>query len=229
MVLYCAFQDITARKQRENALLNQATHDPLTAIFNRRFFEKSVASKISSAHQKNQDFALLMIDADHFKNVNDKYGHKTGDKVLIELAHILERSLRPEDVVARYGGEEFVAFLSNVTPQIAEMVAERLRASIAGAVVYSEKAQPISFTVSIGIAPSGISDDVGLMIKMADDAMYLAKQNGRNRVEMYKPEAFKDFKPDQKFKEQTHPAFAQEEDNEISLLDDVNPSHMIKE
>ena len=86
----------------------------------------TVAEKIKTAYAKKQSFAVLMIDADNFKRVNDTYGHKIGDKVLMELAAICERSLRHDDVVARYGGEEFVVFLANVTADIAAMVAGRL-------------------------------------------------------------------------------------------------------
>ena len=226
MALYCAFQDITARKLRENALLNQVNHDPLTAIYNRRYFEKNVKTKIDQAHKFSQNFAILMIDADYFKNINDQFGHKTGDKVLIELAHTLERSLRPDDIVARYGGEEFVVFLNNVTADIAQMVALRLKDAVSSAVVYSENGTPVTWTVSIGVAPSGISDDVGVMIKMADDAMYYAKEQGRNRVELYKPQIAQGLASKQPQKEQVHPVFAREEEEEISLLDGIETSHM---
>ena len=227
MVLYVAFQDITSRKLRERALQNQADRDPLTSIYNRRYFEENVAKRINTAHLKNKDFAVLMVDADHFKNVNDKYGHKTGDKVLMELAHVLERSLRPDDVVARYGGEEFVAFLNDVNEEVAVAVANRLKNAVANAVVYSESGEPVSWTVSIGVAPSGISDEVSLMIKMADDAMYMAKENGRNRVELYEPESFKNFDHLHEPKGQVHPVF-DEDGEEISLLDGIETNHIIE-
>ncbi len=221
LALYCAFQDITNQKQRENALQNQANLDPLTAIYNRRYFEKIVPQKISDSRLKREDFAILMVDADHFKNINDLYGHKIGDKVLIEMAHILERSLRPEDVVARYGGEEFVVFLNNAPKDIAKMVAERLKESVAKSFVYNENKEMVTWTVSIGVAPCGISDDIGTMIKMADDAMYMAKQNGRNRVEVYSTEILRELKDTTEEKEQLHPLLNKEEVEEISLLDDI--------
>ena len=229
MVLYSAFQDITSRKLREKALQNQADRDPLTSIYNRRYFEECVSKKIESAHMKNRKFAVLMVDADHFKNVNDKYGHKTGDKVLMEMAHVLERSLRPDDVVARYGGEEFVAFLNDVDEDVAVTVAHRLKNAVSNAVVYSESGEPVSWTVSIGVAPSGISDEVSLMMKMADDAMYMAKQHGRNRVELYIAENFKNFENLSDRKDQYHPAFGEDEDEEISLLDGIETSHIIED
>lgn len=219
LAFYLAFQDITTRKQREKVLQNKADRDPLTLIYNRGYFETNVPEKIKAAHNTQQSFAVLMIDADYFKRVNDTYGHKIGDKVLMEMAHIIERSLRPDDVVARYGGEEFVVFLNNVTPEIAVLVAERLKNAVAGAVVYSDKGEPVTWTVSIGVAPSGISDDVGVMIKMADDAMYLAKTNGRNRVERYMPSQMEIFKNKHHRQTAVHPALSIEEEDEISLLD----------
>ncbi len=229
MVLYTAFQDITSRKEREKVLQNQADRDPLTSIYNRRYFEKSVSEKIKKSLKDQQPFAVLMIDADYFKDINDKYGHKIGDKVLMELAHVVERSVRPDDVVARYGGEEFVVFLNNVDSKIALSVAERLKEAIANAVVYSEDGMPVLWTVSVGVAPSGISDDAGTMIKMADDAMYLAKNKGRNRVEYYNQKEIESLKRKNLPRQQVHPVLERQEDEEISLLDDVDLGHLLKD
>lgn len=230
VVLYAAFQDITTRKRREAMLQSQADRDPLTSVFNRRYFETKAAEKIAKAHENKEDFAILMIDADNFKKVNDTFGHKIGDKVLIELASVCERSLRQDDLVARYGGEEFVVFLSKVTPQIAKLVADRLRQAIAQVVVYADDGKPVNFTVSIGVAPSGISDNVNVMIKMADDAMYAAKQNGRNRVEEFLPNMNSGLQNPQDDAERLmHPAFAKEENEEISLLDGIESNYMIED
>lgn len=221
LVLYMAFQDITSRKQREQKLIGQANRDPLTSIYNRRYFEETVPEKIRAAHQAGQPFAVLMIDADHFKDINDTYGHKTGDKVLIELAQVAERALRPDDVVARFGGEEFVVFLNNVTEDVAMMVAGRLKDAISSLVVYSDDARPVTWTVSIGLAASNMSDHIDLLIKMADDAMYQAKNNGRNRIEKYdaqKMNAQKDATPE---RGQIHPALEASEEEEISLIDET--------
>lgn len=234
VVLYSAFQNITDRKRREDILQTQADRDPLTSIFNRRYFEDHAAQKIKQSRYNKQPFAVLMFDADHFKRVNDTYGHKIGDKVLIELASVCERTLRPEDLVARYGGEEFVVFLNNVTSDIALLVANRLREAINASVVYTENNEPVRFTVSIGVAPSGISENVSRMIKMADDAMYLAKQKGRDRIELYTELTLKQLEQAQKHKyketeNQIHPAFLSEEDHEISLLDGIESHHIIEE
>ena len=231
IVLYSAFQDITLRKRHESVLQSQADRDPLTSVYNRRYFEKKVAEKIKNAHAKNTSFAILMIDADKFKNVNDKFGHKTGDKVLIELASACERTLRQEDVVARYGGEEFVVFVDNVDSNTVLTVANRLRKAISDVVVYSDDKTPVSVSASIGVVTSGVSDNVSVMIKMADDAMYLAKQNGRNRVEMYDKEKMEKMEVDENAsaKSQMHPVFFDEDAKEISLLDGIESASMIED
>ena len=185
VVLYSAFQDITSRKSREALLKNQAIRDPLTSLYNRRYFEEEVTKQILEAKAKNQPFTVLMLDADKFKNVNDTYGHKVGDKVLIELANTAERALRDNDIVARYGGEEFVIFLAGIHSEQGKAVAERLRESISTQVVYSDANQPVRFSVSIGVSSSDVSDNVDTLIKTADEALYRAKQNGRNRVEVF--------------------------------------------
>ena len=225
-VLYMAFQDITDRKQREQKLIGQANRDPLTSIYNRRYFEDAVPEKIRKAHVAGQPFAVLMIDADHFKNINDEYGHKTGDKVLIEMAQVTERSLRPDDIVARFGGEEFVVFLNNVNEETAMMVAERIKGVISGLVVYSDDGRPVTWTVSIGVAPSGISDHIDLLIKMADDAMYLAKNSGRNRIEKYDAVKMKAQDYDAPQRQQIHPALEGQEDEAISLIDETDVSYL---
>jgi len=230
IVLYSAFQNITLRKRHESVLQSQADRDPLTSVYNRRYFENKVAEKIKNAHIKNSSFAILMIDADKFKDINDTYGHKIGDKILIELASVCERNLRQEDVVARYGGEEFVVFVDNVDKDTAITVANRLKKAICDVVVYSDDKIPVSVSASIGVAISGISDNVSVMIKMADDAMYLAKQNGRNRVEMYDREKIEQIVIDVNASEkQIHPAFSGEEIKEISLLDGIESSSLIED
>ena len=225
-VLYMAFQDITSRKEREQKLIGQANRDPLTSIYNRRYFEDNVPEKIRKAHIAGQPFAVLMIDADHFKNINDEYGHKTGDKVLIEMAQVTERSLRPDDIVARFGGEEFVVFLNNVSEDVAMTVAGRLKDVISGLVVYSDDGRPVTWTVSIGVAPSGTSDHIDFLIKMADDAMYFAKNNGRNRIEKYDAAKMKTESYDMPQRQQIHPALEVKEDDEISLIDNTDMSYL---
>ena len=226
VALYSAFQDITSRKNREALLKNQAIRDPLTALYNRRYFEEEVTKQILEAKAKNQPYTVLMLDADHFKNVNDTYGHKVGDKVLIELATTAERALRNNDIVARYGGEEFVVFLPGIHAEQGKIVADRLRESIAGQVVYSDAKQPVHFTVSVGVSSSEVSDNVDTLIKTADEALYRAKQNGRNRVEVFSSADLQNFiaegQVERKDESQNHhPVFDKENNAEISLLDGV--------
>lgn len=234
VVLYSAFQDITSRKSREALLKNQAIRDPLTSLYNRRYFEEEVTKQILEAKAKNQPFTVLMLDADKFKNVNDTYGHKVGDKVLIELANTAERALRDNDIVARYGGEEFVIFLAGIHSEQGKAVAERLRESISTQVVYSDANQPVRFSVSIGVSSSDVSDNVDTLIKTADEALYRAKQNGRNRVEVFSAADLEKFiaegQIERKDESQNHhPVFDKENSAEISLLDGVEANQLLDE
>ncbi len=226
VALYSAFQDITSRKNREALLKNQAIRDPLTSLFNRRYFENEVSKLILKAKAEKEPFSVLMIDADLFKKVNDTYGHKVGDKVLIELASTAERALRDHDIVARYGGEEFVVFLPGIAAAQAAGVADRLRESISSLVVYSDEKQPVRFTVSVGVSSSEVSDNIDMLIKTADEALYRAKKNGRNRVEVFSAQDLKAFatqgQAERKEERQSqHPVFDKENTAEISLLDGV--------
>lgn len=231
VVLYAAFQDITSRKKREVLLKNQAIRDPLTSLFNRRYFEDEVNKRIALARSNNSIYCILMADVDLFKRVNDTYGHKTGDNVLIELAGACERALRDQDIVARYGGEEFVIFLADVDYNDAKIVAERLRKTIADLTILSDDGREVKFTISIGISSSQVSDNIDTLIKTADEALYKAKQNGRNRVEIFDPADLKNFNPDDPsmHKDESatrHPAFNKEENVEISLLDGIEGNHI---
>ena len=231
IALYAAFQDITSRKNREVLLKNQAIRDPLTSLYNRRYFEEEVTKRISLARMKGGCYSVFMIDADKFKNVNDTYGHKVGDKVLIELSSTAERALRDCDIVARYGGEEFVCYLSDVGPEKAQIVANRLRETISKIVVYSDEGKPFNFTVSIGISSSDISDNIDTLIKTADEALYRAKENGRNRCELFTKADFAKFNssaetPHKDEASQLHPVFEKEAAEEISLLDGIGANHI---
>ena len=231
VVLYAAFQDITSRKNREVLLKNQAIRDPLTSLYNRRYFEEEVNKRIAAARRNNGIYCVMMTDVDLFKKVNDTYGHKTGDKVLIELASACERALRDRDIVARYGGEEFVIFLADVDIDSAKAVAERLRETIAALRIPSDDGRIVNFTISIGISSSQISDNIDTLIKTADEALYKAKQNGRNRVELFLPADLQGFNPDNAspHKDESanrHPILEKEGAEEISLLDGLPEKHI---
>lgn len=223
ITIYLAFQDITSRKNRETMLKNQAIRDPLTSLFNRRYFEDEVKQKASLA---GPPFSILMIDVDKFKNVNDTYGHKVGDQVLIDLANTCVKALRDNDIVARFGGEEFVIYLHNTDEDKSKMVAERLRETIEVSKTDIGDDKTISITASIGIATSKLSTDIDTMVKMADSALYRAKNNGRNRVEIFeKDDSYKPEKASQP--KQMHPIFEKEENQEISLLDGIDGNNII--
>ena len=232
VALYSAFQDITMRKNRENMLKNQATRDPLTSLYNRRYFEEEVFKRILDAKSLGEPYSVLMLDVDHFKRVNDTFGHKTGDKVLIELAATAERALRECDIVARYGGEEFVIFLGNTNSDEGLKVAERLRETIGEVVVYADDGQEVRFTISVGLSSSDISENIDMLIKTADEALYRAKNGGRNRVEVFTPNDLQNFNAEAKRKNEEanhHPIFDKEENEEISLLDGVEANHIQSE
>lgn len=225
LALYTAFQDITSRKKRENILENQATRDPLTSVYNRRYFEDEVKQRIVKLESESKEYSVLMLDADFFKRVNDTYGHKIGDKVLIELSGKTEKALRDNDIVARYGGEEFVVFLPGINADQAAKVADRLRQAIASIVVMSDNNEEVRFTVSIGVSSSAVAKTVDDLIRKADAALYRAKQNGRNRVEVFTSEDVKDFEEQGEFvskneKSNVHPVFEKQESEEISLIDE---------
>ena len=224
VAIYAAFQDITSRKVRENVLQNQAVRDPLTSLYNRRYLESEVEKRIKEEKKSGREYSVLMLDADFFKKVNDTYGHKVGDKVLIELSSKTEKALRDCDIVARYGGEEFLVFLPDINSEQAYKVAERLRMAIAEIVVEADNGKKVKFTVSIGVSSSQISDNVDMLVKTADEALYKAKQNGRNRVEIFTVADWADFKKNggvdmSDEKKNIHPVFAAENNAEISLLD----------
>jgi diguanylate cyclase (GGDEF)-like protein/PAS domain S-box-containing protein len=182
-------EDITARKQDEekiqrlNAGLEQlAMTDYLTNLYNRRYFMQRGTEEFKRARRNNQPLALLMIDIDHFKKVNDIYGHEVGDMTLQQVAAVLKSSLREIDILGRMGGEEFAVLLPNISMREAAILAERVRKNIAGTPVEIPGASLI-ITISIGVAVltdelSGIDN----VLKNADVAMYQAKRYGGNRV-----------------------------------------------
>lgn len=171
----------TAELTRANAeLLNLATHDALTGVYNRRRFDEKLAENSLLFQRTGRTFALLLIDADYFKRVNDTYGHAVGDEVLCQLAALIESNTRATDFVARYGGEEFAVLLPEVEkPDSPDVVAEKIRAAVAAA-----KFPTVGhITVSIGVSIAAPSDRDSLgLLKRADMQLYEAKGAGRNRV-----------------------------------------------
>ncbi|MGZ9809009.1 diguanylate cyclase [Pseudoroseicyclus sp. H15] len=167
--------------RRERTLVATADHDPLTGSLNRRGLDRRLAALTES---EAQGTALLLVDLDRFKQINDRYGHVVGDEVLVQVAATLERALRPGDLVARIGGEEFSILLQDVTEGVASRVAERLRQTIEETVVMAGGVR-VEVTASIGGAFFGASlPALGEAMPMVDRRLYAAKAGGRNRTVM---------------------------------------------
>ncbi|MGC9257361.1 GGDEF domain-containing protein, partial [Desulfurella sp.] len=157
---------------------NQTYKDPLTNAYNRLFLEEYITLLFNEAQKNNINFACLFIDIDNFKSVNDTYGHKTGDQFLKEIAKIINKNLRENDVCVRYGGEEFIVILKNVPKNVAINIANRIKNS-----VEAFNLNGIKITVSIGISfwPDSCKNFTDC-VKNADYAMYQAKKRGKNTV-----------------------------------------------
>jgi len=163
--------------------LERAVKDPLTSMHNRRYLERHLGELVAQNVERGRPVSLLILDVDHFKAVNDTYGHDVGDQVLREVASRITTSLRGIDLSCRFGGEEFVAAFSGVDTERALQIADRLRRKIGEAPfpVHTESG-PLTVTVSIGAATSHGGDTAESLLKRADNALYRAKKDGRNRV-----------------------------------------------
>lgn len=175
-------EDIGYRKQMERELIERATHDSLTGLLNRAELEKALETETIRANRYGRTFSVLMLDIDHFKYVNDDFGHQAGDKVLVELANIMEKDTRKVDSVGRFGGEEFLLILPELNHEQALLLAERIRRHVESAAIRFQDKQ-MAITVSIGVSTyPKHGDNLDDLVKAADDAMYKAKKAGRNRV-----------------------------------------------
>jgi diguanylate cyclase (GGDEF)-like protein len=179
LVLFIAQNNHKLRQTRaELAVL--AKSDPLTGIYNRRHFSELAQLDIERAQRFNETSFVILIDADYFKKVNDTHGHLVGDKVLIEFAKRIKETIRPYNLLARYGGEEFIIYMPNSNKEGVDAATERIRLKICTQpFVFSDIS--LNLSASIGVAIIG-NDGIEKAIKHADDALYLAKKEGRNRV-----------------------------------------------
>lgn len=171
--------------ESEQALYQAANSDALTGIPNRRAFMSAAEQEFASSVLTQQGlFTIVMCDVDHFKRINDNFGHPAGDQVLIDLAQILSTEMRKEDMLARYGGEEFIMLLRNTDLASAVNWAERIREKVQG-FQFSFQNQFIPTTLSVGVCCRNWQSLITLedIIQEADNALYRAKHNGRNRVE----------------------------------------------
>lgn len=169
--------------RRSNQLLQeQAQTDPLTGLCNRRHLYQILSSELNRCCRNQQPIAMIMIDIDHFKQINDSYGHQAGDAVLVGIADLLQNQLRTYDRVARYGGEEFCLVLPETDLEEAGIVAERLRQMVEKT-VFEPKQQNCKLTISLGVSAYRGCDEGSLeeLINIADSALYAAKEAGRNR------------------------------------------------
>ena len=192
--LISLFMDVTERTRAEREvqalqeqLREQATRDALTGLYNRRYLEDTLSRELILAERKSHPVSVIMGDLDHFKAVNDRYGHLGGDEVLRHFGDLLKGHVRGSDIYCRYGGEEFLLVLPQMSKTDAVARAEQLRRAISSApVLYG--ASPIAVTASFGVATfpyDGKSGDA--LIASADSALYEAKASGRNRVHAYEP------------------------------------------
>ncbi len=176
------YTDITERKAFEKRLIDMATRDELTGLVNRREFFTLAHHEEERAKREGHVVSVMMVDADYFKKINDTFGHATGDDVLRDLADNCRKIFRKTDIVGRYGGEEFSVVLPGAQEDMAKIIAERLRASVADSVVKSDKGD-VQYTVSIGIAcATGKDVRIEELLDRADRALYTAKAQGRNRA-----------------------------------------------
>jgi len=187
------FTDVTADLLMAAELRRLASSDPLTGVPNRRHFEESSAQIIAAKEAGGRCVAVLMLDVDHFKKINDTHGHPVGDEVLKVVARRCRDALREHDLFARFGGEEFIALLPSTSAEEAPLAAERLRSVIAAEPVHVDGLQ-VPVTISVGGAvgetlPGADKALLELLVGQADEALYAAKANGRNRVMMGGPAA----------------------------------------
>ena len=178
----CAGLSELRRRRTEHevvALREAATTDPLTGVGNRRWLDSELKRRLAQFRRQGAPVSVLMIDVDHFKRINDAWGHEAGDVALRALAKSVGTTLRDMDVLTRFGGEEFLAVLPGTHVQQAAIVAERIRRAVQEMTVPFSN-HSIKLTVSIGVASAANLDDEATILKRADEAMYVAKKHGRN-------------------------------------------------
>lgn len=172
-------------KQQHDQLVGMATHDQLTGLYNRHYLSDALSKKVAHAKRHGELLSVMIVDIDHFKNVNDTFGHLMGDLILKAVAGTMQDSARKEDIAARFGGEEFIMVLDNCTAHDALIKAEHLRSKI-------QRLHPedIAVTASFGVVQ--LDEDTQRyedLLKNADMALYMAKEEGRNRVILYEKKA----------------------------------------
>ncbi len=172
------------RRRRAEAKMHllraESTTDPLTGVGNRRWLDIEMKQRIAQLRRQDSPFSVLMLDIDHFKSVNDTWGHDAGDVVLVAVSNEIRHTLRDMDVLCRTGGEEFIAILPGTNVKAAAAAAERIRRAVEELSVRFQN-RNIAVTISIGVTAGTQTDEAPEIIKRADDAVYSAKRDGRNR------------------------------------------------
>lgn len=171
-------RDITERKKSEEVLQKMATIDPLTSLLNRRRFSEFLEHEIERTKRYKTELSIIMFDIDHFKKINDTYGHKEGDNVLKLLGIRMKDIIRESDIIARWGGEEFMVLAVNTDMQNAQIIAEKFRTDIES----QRFPNMTGFTVSAGVTQFEDGDNAASLIDRVDKALYQAKNSGRNQV-----------------------------------------------
>lgn len=167
-------------REQARRLKEMVITDPLTGVFNRRYLELQAERALLNWQRSNSPMTLLLIDLDHFKAINDEFGHAAGDSALRQVAQLVTDRVRKTDVFCRYGGEEFVLLLEETSSRKAVKVAQELCSAVAAADVLPAG----TLTISIGVCDIALADSVEHWFKLADNALYIAKDQGRNRVEV---------------------------------------------
>ncbi|ALZ74743.1 GGDEF domain-containing protein [Rheinheimera sp. F8] len=183
MAAYGLFVITGYLEETQQRLKAEAVLDPLTGQLNRRGLTEAVNSSLAYLQRHQQPAALLMLDLDHFKRVNDQFGHDGGDLVLVQTALAIKTMLRQSDVLARFGGEEFLVFLPAANRDMAAVTAQRLLDGIRQLEWPASMPEDYQLTISIGVSVFGPDYDFGRQLRLADQALYRAKQNGRDRIE----------------------------------------------
>lgn len=174
-------KEIAHRQSLEDQLRIAAELDALTGVDSRGHFMKRAKALLQRSSYEKEPFSLFMIDVDHFKRVNDTWGHTYGDRILTRIVDACQQSLRPNDIIGRFGGEEFVVGLPNTDEEAAQAIAKRIKDSVAAIELEGEMSNQ-RLSVTIGVAVASPDEDLDSLIMRADDRLYVGKREGRNRV-----------------------------------------------
>ena len=172
---------LTQWREREAFIKKLSQIDPLTNLYNRRSFSE----QLRHIHTTQQQYAIIILDLDHFKSINDRYGHSVGDEALRCVAKALKNNVREQDIVARFGGEEFIILLQETSQHKCIDIAERCRQAIRRLDIQIEQDISIQFTASFGIATSKVEYEIEQVVRHADQALYKAKQQGRDQIQCF--------------------------------------------